>query len=338
MGPICLSKPSIPWLGIVWNSGKRGKNDGSLTDENGVHVYFQCKPNCGSFVQPSKVQRCKTIAQAIQTKWEKANALTDRYKSDSKSSYCATERIAMKDDDPKAKMIELVGMDEVADYQLHSSIITAELSYQNIVGVGEVNASFQTVETLDLNHNCIQSTDDVYSILQAFPSLQYLILNNNPIHSSLSTFPIRSTLVTLALSSTTLHFNSVIPLIASLPCLRNLYMSNNGMKDEAMQSPNSASLLQTLDLSSNSISQWSVLRNLSSLSSLRSLYVGDNPFKSSLSFSFPHIHSLDISHICIGSFAEMKEILSHFPSLEELEMRGNPWYDSDGQSREVDAM
>ena len=43
MGPICLSKPSIPWLGIVWNSDKRGKNDGSLTDENGVHVYFQLR-------------------------------------------------------------------------------------------------------------------------------------------------------------------------------------------------------------------------------------------------------------------------------------------------------
>ena len=232
-------------------------------------------------------------------------------------------------------MIELVGMDEVADYQLHNSIITAELSYQNIVGVGTEDASFQTIETLDLNHNCIQSTDDVYAILKSFPSVQYLILNNNPIHSSPSTFPIHSTLVTLALSSTSLHFNSVIPLIASLPCLRNLYMSNNGMNNEAILSPNSTSRLQTLDLSSNSISQWSMLQALSSLSSLCSLYVGDNPFESSLSFSFPYIHSLDISHICINSFVEVKNILVQFPSLEELEMRGNPWYDNDRKSREV---
>ena len=68
MGPICLSKPSITWLGIVWESDMRGKNNGSLTDQNGVHVYFQCKPNCGSFVQPSKVQRCKTISEALQEK------------------------------------------------------------------------------------------------------------------------------------------------------------------------------------------------------------------------------------------------------------------------------
>ena len=61
IGPICLSKPSITWIGIVWQSPNRGKNNGSLVGEDGVHTYFQCDDNYGSFVRPAKLKKCISI-------------------------------------------------------------------------------------------------------------------------------------------------------------------------------------------------------------------------------------------------------------------------------------
>ena len=62
VGPICLSSPSITWLGICWEDETRGKNNGSLTDKNGVHVYFSCAPTQGSFVKPNKVKKCTDLS------------------------------------------------------------------------------------------------------------------------------------------------------------------------------------------------------------------------------------------------------------------------------------
>ena len=134
---------------------------------------------------------------------------------------------------------------------------------------------------------------------------------------------------TLALSFTSLHLNDVIPFLPSLPQLHNLYMSNNSMKDLAIHDAIPSKSLQTLDLSSNGICQWSTLHSLSSLSCLSSLYVGDNAFASPPPISFP------FSHIGIASFAQLQSILSQFPSLDDLEMRGNPWYSEEENAREV---
>lgn len=258
-----------------------------------------------------------------------------RYKMDGKDSYQATELIAMKDDDPNSRKIELVGMDQIADLQQNSSIVTAELSYHNIVEVGVVNSSFQTVETLDLNHNLIHTWEEVVSILNSFSSLHNLILNSNCIQPSSTLLSLHSSVETLALSFTSLHLNDVIPFLPSLPQLHNLYMSNNSMKDLAIHDAIPSKSLQTLDLSSNGICQWSTLHSLSSLSCLSSFYVGDNAFASPPPISFPFIHFLDVSHIGIASFAQLQSILSQFPSLDDLEMRGNPWYSEEENAREV---
>ena len=258
-----------------------------------------------------------------------------RYKQDGKDTYQSTELIAMQDDDPNSRKIELVGMDKIADLQQNSSIVTAELSYQNIVEVGVVNSSFQTVETLDLNHNLIHTWEEVVSILNSFSSLRNLILNSNCIQPSHTLFSLHSSVETLALSFTSLHLNDVIPFLPSLSQLRNLYMSNNSMKDVAIQDSIPSQSLQTLDLSSNGICQWSTLHSLSILSCLSSLYLGDNALASPPPFSFPFIRYLDVSHVGVASFSQLKSILSQFPSLDDLEMRGNPWYSEEENAREV---
>ena len=264
--------------------------------------------------------------------------MISRYKMDGKDTYQAVELIAMKDDDPTSRKIELVGMDQIADLQQNSSIITAELSYQNIVEVGVIDSSFQTVETLDLNHNLIHTWEEVVNILNSFSSLHNLILNSNCIHPSHELLSLHSSVETLALSFTSLHLNDVIPFLPSLPLLRNLYMSNNNISDLAIQDSIPSHSLQTLDLSSNGICQWATLHSLSDMPCLSSLYLGDNALASPPTFSFPFIHYLDVSHIGITSFSQLKAILSQFPSLEDVEMRGNPWYSEEENAREVNIL
>lgn len=65
IGPICLSKPSIEWIGVIWDCDGRGKNDGSLEDVTGIHRYFTCRENGGSFVQASKLHRRYSIHEAF---------------------------------------------------------------------------------------------------------------------------------------------------------------------------------------------------------------------------------------------------------------------------------
>ena len=68
IGPICVSKPSITWIGVIWKNAGRGKNNGSLVGEDGIHTYFQCDDNFGSFLQPAKLKKCISIQEAFHLK------------------------------------------------------------------------------------------------------------------------------------------------------------------------------------------------------------------------------------------------------------------------------
>lgn len=199
VGPICLSKPSISWIGVIWQCPNRGKNNGSLKDENGVHVYFHCDDYCGSFLQPSKLQKCISIQEAMIVKYMMLDLLTNRYKMESKQSYQHNEILQEKDDTPSSFVIQLVGMEQIAEMQYQESIITADLSNEHIVNVGKSDPSFSSVQSLDLSHNYIQEINMIVEILRAFPSLHTLSMNYNPLDSVLSDFSVSSNLEVLLL-------------------------------------------------------------------------------------------------------------------------------------------
>lgn len=94
--------------------------------------------------------------------------------------------------------------------------------------------------------------------------------------------------------------------------------------------------LSMLDLSMNHISDWKMLQTLASVESLHSLLLYSNPLiTSSLTFDFPYIHCLDINSIEIENRDQLEALLSHFPSLIELEIRKNPFYSQSPSVREV---
>lgn len=81
--------------------------------------------------------------------------------------------------------IELIGMDQIAEYQLHSDIKDVELCDSAIISLGKPLSLFSCVKRLNLSGNQIHSFASVMEILSCFSSLRILLLNNNPLKPSL---------------------------------------------------------------------------------------------------------------------------------------------------------
>ena len=89
--------------------------------------------------------------------------------------------------------------------------------------------------------------------------------------------------------------------------------------------------LSTIDISSNQITKWKTIHSLSQLAHLHHLYISNNDLLlDDLTFDFPFVRFVDLNHLHIQTIQELESVLSHFPSLTELEIRDNPIY-SQGQ-------
>lgn len=59
IGPVVSERSTSndTWIGVEWDKLGRGKNNGSLLDNNKVlRTYFTCEENMGSFVRPIKLK------------------------------------------------------------------------------------------------------------------------------------------------------------------------------------------------------------------------------------------------------------------------------------------
>lgn len=109
------------------------------------------------------------------------------------------EHIQLTNNGSSGKTIELVGMDQIAEYQLHSDIKDVELCDSAIISLGESLPPFSAVKRLNLSGNQIRSFKTVVEILSCFSSLQILLLNSNPLKAS--AFPSFSSNLTVAFAA-----------------------------------------------------------------------------------------------------------------------------------------
>lgn len=94
--------------------------------------------------------------------------------------------------------------------------------------------------------------------------------------------------------------------------------------------------LSILDISANEISDWNTIKPISDLKQLNQLYLNENCLtEHELVYDFPFVRSLDMNQMAIADMEQLQRILLHFPSLEELEVRKNPFYEDSVVSREV---
>ena len=155
---------------MIWDQKGRGKNNGSLSDATGLHVYFSCDPLCGSFVQPAKLRKCYSIQEVFQTKWDCARKSNCRYKKEGKESYQASERM---------DKYELVGMDAIAELQRSRCIRTADLTNQMICELGDCDSHLLLLENLNISSNQIHQWSQLVRIIDSLPRLRLLLMNDN---------------------------------------------------------------------------------------------------------------------------------------------------------------
>ena len=82
-------------------------------------------------------------------------------------------------------------------------------------------------------------------------------------------------------------------------------------------------------MSFNEIKEWNILEAVSQFAELRELCLEGNSLgDANISFSFPHITSLNIASSGLSSNAILHSLFSCFPALVDVEIRRNQWYDS----------
>uniref|UniRef100_A0A4W2GR83 Tubulin-specific chaperone E n=1 Tax=Bos indicus x Bos taurus TaxID=30522 RepID=A0A4W2GR83_BOBOX len=246
------------WLGVEWDNPERGKHDGS---HEGT-VYFKCRhPTAGSFIRPHKVNFGVDFLTAIKNRY----VLEDEPKEEE------TEQIVIIGNKP----VETIGFDSVIKQQSENKL-TFPSSSPSPTG------TFSTLKVLVLNRTGI-TWAEVLRCASGWPVLEKLYLESNNIVISERPTDVLQTVKLLDLSSNQLIDENQLFLIAYLPRLEQLILSDIGISsihfpDAGIGCKTSMfPSLQYLVLNDNQIAQWSFMNELDKLQSLHALSCTRNP-------------------------------------------------------------
>ncbi|XP_059982487.1 tubulin-specific chaperone E isoform X2 [Lagenorhynchus albirostris] len=250
------------WLGVEWDNPERGKHDGS---HEGT-VYFKCRhPTGGSFIRPNKVNFGVDFLTAIKNRY----ALEDEPEEEGK------EQIVTIGNKP----VETIGFDSVVKQQSEN-----KLKFPS--GSPSPTGTFSALKVLVLNRIGITWTEVLHCASRC-PVLEKLYLESNGIVISERPTDVLQTVKLLDLSSNQLIDENQLFLIAYLPRLEQLILSDIGLAsihfpDAGIGCKTSMfPSLQYLVLNDNRISQWSSINELDKLQSLHALSCTRNPLTES---------------------------------------------------------
>ncbi|KAM8813670.1 tubulin-specific chaperone E isoform 2-T2 [Rhynchonycteris naso] len=246
------------WLGVEWDNPERGKHDGS---HDGTR-YFQCRhPTGGSFIRLHKANFGVDFLTALRKRY----VLKDRPEEDD------GEQVVMIGNRP----VKTIGFDSVLKKQREN-----KLRFPS--GSSSPPRKFSALKVLVLSQTGI-TWAEVLHCAAAWPALQELYLESNNISISERPVDVLQMVKLLDLSSNQLIDENQLLLIADLPRLEHLILSNTGIS--SLHFPDAGigcktsmfPSLQHLVVNDNGISQWSFINELDKLQSLHSLSCLRNP-------------------------------------------------------------
>uniref|UniRef100_A0A8D1CR90 Tubulin-specific chaperone E n=1 Tax=Sus scrofa TaxID=9823 RepID=A0A8D1CR90_PIG len=246
------------WLGVEWDNPERGKHDGS---HEGT-VYFKCRhPTGGSFIRPNKVNFGVDFLTAVKNRY----VLEDEPEEEEKEQTVIIGN----------KPVETIGFDSVVKQQSEN-----KLRFPS--GLPSPTGTFSMLKVLVLNRTGV-TWAEVLRCASGWPVLEKLYLESNNIIISERPADVLQTVKLLDLSSNQLIDENQLFLIAYLPRLEQLILSDIGIS--SLHFPDAGigcktamfPSLQYLVLNDNQISQWSFINELDKLQSLHALSCARNP-------------------------------------------------------------
>nr|XP_034805250.2 tubulin-specific chaperone E isoform X1 [Pan paniscus]XP_054955954.1 tubulin-specific chaperone E isoform X1 [Pan paniscus] len=309
-----------PWFGVEWDNPERGKHDGS---HEGTVYFKCRHPTGGSFIRPNKVNFGTDFLTAIKNRYvledgpeedRKEQIVTignkpvetigfdSIMKQQSQLSKlqevslrncavsCAGEKGGVAEACPNIRKVDLSknllsSWDEV----IH---IADQLRYLEVLNVSENKLKFPSgsvltgtlsaLKVLVLNQTGI-TWAEVLRCVAGCPGLEELYLESNNIFISERPTDVLQTVKLLDLSSNQLIDENQLYLIAHLPRLEQLILSDTGIS--SLHFPDAGigcktsmfPSLKYLVVNDNQISQWSFFNELEKLPSLRALSCLRNP-------------------------------------------------------------
>uniref|UniRef100_A0A8C3TFM5 Tubulin-specific chaperone E n=1 Tax=Chelydra serpentina TaxID=8475 RepID=A0A8C3TFM5_CHESE len=220
------------WLGVEWDNPQRGKHNGN---HEGIQ-YFKCShPTGGSFIRPNKANFGVDFLTAVKNRYGL---------NDEQDVECEKENALVIG----KKTVELVGFDSIIEQQSQlNKLVDISVSECAVSHAGQKEEISRTW----------------------WPALEELYLASNDITVLERPINVLQTLKLLDLSNNQLIDGSQLQLIAYLPRLEQLILSNTGI-----------SSIHFPDVFCNSFPfsfQWSFINELDKLQCLQSLHCQNNP-------------------------------------------------------------
>ncbi|XP_014982039.2 tubulin-specific chaperone E isoform X1 [Macaca mulatta] len=364
-----------PWLGVEWDNPERGKHDGS---HEGTVYFKCRHPTGGSFVRPNKVNFGTDFLTAIKNRYvledgpeedrkEQIVTLGNKpvetvgfdslMKQQSQLSKlqevslrncavsCAGEKGGVAEACPNIRRVDLSknllsSWDEVihiADQLRHLEVLNLSENKLKFPSGSALTGTFSALKVLVLNQTGI-TWAEVLRCAAWCPGLEELYLESNNIVISERPTDVLQTVKLLDLSSNQLIDENQLYLIAHLPRLEQLILSDVGISsihfpDAGIGCKTSMfPSLQYLVVNDNQISQWSFFNELDKLPSLRALSCLRNPLTKE------DKEANMTRQLIIASIGQLKtlnkcEILPKERRTAELDYRkafGNEWKQAGG--------